>query len=116
MGESPRDQEMSPTGTDHRMSAAYLIYSEWGPLRAVPRDERLESSFPDMGQAERAAWIAIFDEVDQEVWRFAEKGGPRLWSFRNFEQEMTRRFPFMNNEALQRAWTLCGYYTAHEGY
>lgn len=97
-------------------SRAYLIYTEWGPDRSIPRDERLAALFPDVDEATRAAWMADFDEVEREIWRFAETGGPRLHSLDDFKRRMTAGFPFMNDDALGRAWSLAVYYTVHEGY
>lgn len=101
---------------DKLKSEAYLIYSEWGPDRRIPRPDRLAALFPDTDEATRAAWMADFDQVEREIWRFAESGGPRLHSLDAFKRRMTAAFPFMNDDALGRAWALATYYTAHEGY
>jgi hypothetical protein len=102
--------------SDTTKSEAYLIYSEWGPSSRIPRDERLAEQFPDLDEAMRTAWMAEFDQVEREIWRFAESGGPRLHSLDAFKRRMTTAFPFMNDDALGRAWSLATYYTVHEGY
>lgn len=101
---------------DNTKSKAYLVYSEWGPDRAIPRDVRLADQFPATDEALRAEWMADFDRIEREIWLFAESGGPRLHSYDTFRRQMAKLFLFMNDEALGRAWALAGYYTAHEGY
>lgn len=97
-------------------SAAYLVYSEWGPLLGIPRDQRLAQEFPQISSFQRAAWLREFKRLDRAIWKFAEKGGRRTNSFEDFKKGVLETFPFMNEAALSRAWTLCGYYTWHEGY
>ena len=101
---------------DELQSRAYLVYSEWGPDRAIPRHERLADQFPQTDDTTRAAWMADFDHVEREIWHFAESGGPRLHSYETFKKRMTAAFPFMSDDALGRAWSLATYYTVHEGY
>jgi hypothetical protein len=107
---------MAAPSTAEKMSEAYLIYSEWGPARATPRAERLATCFPDETAVLRAAWIEEFERINAEIWRIAAEGGPRTISFARFKKRLKAAFPFLNDAALQRAWTLTGYYTAHEGY
>jgi hypothetical protein len=107
---------MAASSIAEQMSEAYLIYSEWGPARATPRAERLAACFPDESTAIRAAWIEEFERIEAEIWRIAADGGPRTWSFAKFKKRLKADFPFLNDAAMQRAWTLTGYYTAHEGY
>ena len=97
-------------------SRAYLIYSEWGPQRQIPRDQRLADCFPEIPEDTRRVWMKEFDQVEHAIWKVAEEGGPRTGSFEAFAKRLTRAFPFMSEEALQHAWTLAGYYTWHEGY
>lgn len=101
---------------DELKSQAYLVYSEWGPLLSIPRDERLADLFPNTTPTERAGWIADFKAVDREVWRIAETGLPRTGSYHDFEKQLSKAFPFMNRDAVGRAWALATYYTVHEGY
>ena len=101
---------------DELKSQAYLVYSEWGPERRIPRPERLAALFPGTDGTTRATWMADFDQVEREIWRFAESGGPRLHSFEDFKKRMKATFPFMDDHALGRAWSLATYYTVHEGY
>ncbi len=91
-------------------SRAYLIYSEWGPQRRIPRDLRLADCFPEIPEDTRRAWMNEFDQVERAIWKVAEEGGPRTGSFETFTRRMTKSFPFMNEEAL------AGYYAWHEGY
>ena len=102
--------------SDNTKSEAYLVYAEWGPDRRIPRDERLAACFPTLTDVERAEWMAIFDAVEREIWRYAETGNVRLHPFLRFAEHMRDRFPFMNDAALRKAWWLAGYYTWHEGY
>ncbi len=101
--------------TDETKSEAYLVYSEWGPDLRIPRDERLAACFPALTAEERVEWMALFDAVEREIWRYAETGNVRL-HFPRFEKHMRECFPFMNDAVLKRAWWLVGYYTWHEGY
>jgi hypothetical protein len=110
------NETMRASSVDEIKSQGYLVYSEWGPDRRTPRDMRLATRFPETTQEERAAWIKEFDSIDKAIWQFAESGGPRLGSLHQFKNFMLPEFPFLNEEALLRAWTLCGYYTFHEGY
>ena len=97
-------------------SKAYLVYSEWGPQRSIPRDQRLAECFPGIPKDTRQAWMKEFDRVEAAVWKAAEAGGPRTGSFEAFARWIQESFPFMNEDALRRAWSLAGYYTFHEGY
>jgi hypothetical protein len=101
---------------DDQKSAAYLIYSEWGPQRSIPRAQRLAQEFPKIPEDTLAAWMEEFKRIEAEIWRIAEQGGPKTFSFEDFKKRMLRTFALMNEEALSRAWTLTGYYTWHEGY
>ncbi len=102
--------------SDKTKSKAYLVYAEWGPDLRIPRDERLAACFPALSAVERVEWIALFDAVEQEIWRYAKTGDARLHPFLRFAKHMRVRFPFMNDAALRKAWWLTGYYTWHEGY
>jgi hypothetical protein len=102
--------------TDNLKSEAYLIYTEWEPDRRIPRPERLRDLFPNMDEVTRTAWMADFDQVEGEIWRYAGTGGPRLKSMSAFKKHMTAAFPFMNDDVLGRTWSLAVYYTVHEGY
>lgn len=97
-------------------SAAYLIYTEWGPQLSIPRDQRLSQEFVEIPSDTLAAWMEEFNKIEHEIWKIAEQGGPKTFSYADFKKRMRKIFPFMNEEALSRAWTLCGYYTWHEGY
>jgi hypothetical protein len=97
-------------------SKAYLVYSEWGPQRLIPRAQRLAECFPEILEDTRQAWTKEFDQVEAAIWTVAEGGGPRTGSFEAFTRRMKGSFPFMNDEALRHAWSLAGYYTYHEGY
>jgi hypothetical protein len=57
-----------------------------------------------------------FEKVESEIWKVAEEGGPKSYTFETFKERMIGSFPFMSDEALNRAWFLTGYYTWHEGY
>jgi len=108
---SPRSASLAET-----QSQAYLIYSEWGPESRIPRDERLADRFPEISTDTRRAWMTVFDQVEAAIWKIAEAGGPRTSSFEEFCRRMQETFPFMNDEALRRAWSRAGYYAWHEGY
>ena len=101
---------------DNMKSPAYLVYSEWGPQLSIPRDQRLAQEFPEIPAEELAAWIEEFKRIEAEIWKAAEEGGPQTMSAESFKKRMHNAFPFMNEEAVSRAWTLTGYYTWHEGY
>jgi hypothetical protein len=105
-----------PSSLADSESRAYLIYSEWGPQRQIPRDQRLADCYPEIPEDTRRAWMKEFDQVEHAIWKVAEEGGPKSSSFEAFAKRMTDAFPFMNEEALRHAWTLAGYYTWHEGY
>ena len=105
---------MAAPSTAEKMSAAYLIYSEWGPARATPRVERMAACFPEETAVLRAAWIQEFERINAEIWHIAAEGGPRTTSFARFKKRLKAAFPCLNNAALQRAWALTGYYTAME--
>ncbi|MFN8594728.1 MAG: hypothetical protein U0559_00885 [Anaerolineae bacterium] len=95
---------------------AYLIYSEWGPPRLIPRDQRLAERFPHIPEDMRIAWMKEFDRVEAAIWKAAETGGPRTGSFAVFVRQMKAAFPFLSDEALRTAWSRAGYYAWHEGY
>jgi|CXWK01.1.fsa_nt_gi hypothetical protein len=102
--------------SDKTKSKAYLVYAEWGPDRRIPRDVRLAACFPALTVEERAEWLALFDAVEREIWRYAQTGNARLHPFLRFAKHMRERFPFMNYAALRKAWGLAVYDTIHEGY
>jgi len=102
--------------TDATKSDAYLVYSEWGPQSRIPRPARLRELFPAVAEVDLQGWIAEFQEVQREIWRYAETGGPRLRPRDVFVAHMRNRFAFMNEAAMGRAWSLAVYYTVHEGY
>jgi hypothetical protein len=107
---------MATSRSDEMKNQAYLVYSEWGPNRAIPRDVRLAECFSDLSEAELSLWKAEFREIDRATGEFAESGGPRLHSYESFKNHMHAAFPFMNEETMLWAWSLCGYYTVHDGF
>jgi hypothetical protein len=70
-------------------SQAYLIYSEWGPRRQIPRDQRLSECFPDIPEGT----MKEFDRVEHAIWKAAEAGGPRTGTFEAFTRRMRKLFP-----------------------
>jgi len=101
---------------DEQKNQAYLIYAEWGPKLRIPREQRLGSCFPHISRDTRAAWIAEFKRIDSEVWKVAEEGGAKSCTLEVFKVRMTQIFPFMNQDALSKAWFLASYYAWHDGY
>jgi len=97
-------------------NVAYLVYSEWGSQRSIPRDQRLSQEFPEIPQSILSDWMEEFRKIEHEIWKIAEQGGPKTFSYADFKNRLHKTFPFMDEEAMSRAWTLCGYYTWHEGY
>ena len=95
---------------------AYLIYSEWGPQRRIPRDQRLAECFPHIPENIRIAWMKEFDQVEAAISEAAKTGGPRTGSFEVFARQTRLTFPFLSDEALHTAWSRAGYYAWHEGY
>lgn len=104
------------SSTSKTKSEAYLIYSEWGPDRQIPRDERLAACLPQTDEATRLTWMGEFDEVERQIWAYAEAGVARLQGRVEFQRRMAATFPFLNDDALGRTWSLAVYYTVHEGY
>jgi hypothetical protein len=109
----PADQPSSQAETK---SQAYLIYSEWGPSRLIPREQRLAECFSEVPEDTRHAWMKEFDQIEAAIWKAAEAGGPRTGSFDAFTRQMRASFPFLSDEALHSAWSRAGYYAWHEGY
>jgi hypothetical protein len=107
---------------DSDKSKAYLVYAEWGPELRKPRIQRLRETFPLLPDAQLQEWLQEFERVTKAVWRFAEEETPKTprdVSFRTdtvFSAIFTQQFPWMNDEALSRAWFLSYYYSWHEGY
>jgi len=97
-------------------SQAYVIYAEWGEARRTPRDQRLAECFPAVNEPERSAWLTEFKLVETEIWKIAEEGAQKHHTREAFEKRMFGHFPWMDKEALDKAWFLVCYYAWHEGY
>lgn len=102
--------------TDEAKSRAYLVYEEWGPDAGIPREERLAAEFPEVPPQQRIAWMEEFGAIGGFVWGKAEQGAQRAMSEADFVAELRAAFPFMNDEAANKAWFLTNYYAWHEGY
>ena len=101
---------------DELKNEAYLIFAEWGPDLRIPREKRLADCFAEVPNDTRAAWLGEFKRIDQAIWQVAEQGAQKHYSFDTFGAHMRTVFPFMNEAALNKAWTLANYYAWHEGY
>ena len=95
---------------------AFLTYAEWGPKLLTSREQRLSEEFPEVAADVRATWIEEFKSVNSEIWKVAEEGGPKSYTYETFAKRMGTSFPFMNQGALERAWFLVGYFAWREGY
>lgn len=105
------DDHREQTNADELKSRAYLAYSEWGPEGVKHRDSQLADVFPDVPIETRRAWIAEFKQVDREIGNVVGRFGEH--DFRKFESLMRIKFPFLNHQAIHRAWTLFTYYSIH---
>jgi hypothetical protein len=101
---------------DELKNEAYLIFAEWGPDLMIPREKRLADCFPQLLDEVRAAWLDEFKRIHQAIWQVAEQGAQRHSTLDAFDTHMRMDFPFMNEAALSKAWTLANYYAWHEGY
>ncbi len=97
---------------DEIKSRAYLAYNESGPDGSKHRDSKLADVFPDAPEATRLAWIAEFKKIDNQIWDVVNRGIAEN-QHRQFSAQMRNKFPFMNRQALDRAWDLAGYYAMH---
>jgi hypothetical protein len=43
-------------------SQAYLICTEWGPQRRIPREQRLAECIPEIPADTRRVWMKVFDQ------------------------------------------------------
>ena len=106
-----RDKLASRNSLDEVKNQAYLAYAKWGPEGVQHRDSQLADVFPNVPAETRRLWIAEFSQVNREignvVGRFGE--GDRL----RFEAHIRAKFPFLNRQALEHAWSLFSYYSIH---
>ena|SRR4029077_1190738 len=98
------------------LSAAYLVYSEWGPDRRTPRPKRLRNAFPLLTEADVDSLMSLFKQVDAAVWELAEKGGDAKLGREAVRDSLKTDFPFLAGPGLDRAHFLVNYYAWHEGY
>ncbi|CAG0983374.1 hypothetical protein ANRL3_02280 [Anaerolineae bacterium] len=99
------------TNDDELKSRAYLAYSVWGPEAVKHRDTQLADVFPDLPVETRRAWIAEFKQVDREISNVVGKFGEH--DYKEFDAHLRAKFPFLNHQAIHRAWSLFTYYSIH---
>jgi len=96
--------------------SAYLVYSEWGPYRRVPRLQRLRAAFPLLTDADVDSLMSLFKQIDAVVWELAKKGGDAKLGRELVRDSLRADFPFLTEPGLDRAHFLVNYYAWHEGY
>ena len=95
---------------------AFLIYSEFGPNRRIPRLKRLATKFPGHSATRLKEWIEDIKAVDTSIWELAREGGPRGMGKEEFSTLLLSQHPFLQQSGLDQAWSMGGYYACHEGW
>ena len=96
-------------------SEAFIIFSEFGPDRRIPRDERLASKFPLLSNDEISEWLKDFKDVEARAYDLAVENR-RL----NLKPEQTTRkikeaFPFLADDAAGKAFNQAMYFAWKDG-
>ncbi|MBI5029184.1 MAG: hypothetical protein HZB51_01555 [Chloroflexi bacterium] len=105
-------KSQSVSQVDEVKSRAYVAFTAWGPDGVKHRESKLADVFPDVPEATRLLWSAEFKKIDSEIWNIVQRG-IREGSQRRFARELQSKFPFMNKQALDWAWSLASYYAIH---
>ena len=100
-------------GANEVKSKAYLAYNEWGPDGVKHRNNKLADVMPEVPEQTRTAWVEEFKKLDAEVWDCVGKSKFKESERNKFFDHMRARYPFMNQQALDKAWFLYGYYIIH---
>jgi hypothetical protein len=102
--------------TDDIFDASYALCEKFGPVRRIPREERLKEKFPQLSAGELQELLNRVDEVSKTVWSVAERGGERKMKKQEIIAELQQKHPFLRHDGLARALFLVNYYAWHEGY
>jgi hypothetical protein len=96
--------------------AAFVVYSEWGPKRRIPREQRLKEEFPNQSDEEIKNWMLEFKKVDDKIETIGAAGGDSILGSEFVTSKLQAAFPFLMKAGLKRARFLVHYYAWHEGY
>jgi hypothetical protein len=96
--------------------AAFTVYSEFGPKRRIPREQRLKEEFQSCSNEEIQNLISEFKKVDDRIWQIAAGGGDAILGSEFVTSKLQTAFPFLTSAGLKRAHFLVNYYSWHEGY
>ena len=96
-------------------SEAFIVFSEFGPDRRIPRDKRLASRFPALSNDEISTWLSDFKEVESKAYDLAVENR-RL----NLKPEQTIRkiqeaFSFLDKDAAEKAFSQAMYFAWKDG-
>jgi hypothetical protein len=96
-------------------SEAFLVFSEFGPDRAIPRFERLTSRFPQLSADDVAIWLKEFEAVEAKAYDLAvEHRKKNLKPVVTIEQ-IRAAFPFLDAEAAGSAFNQAMYFSWRDG-
>ena len=95
---------------------AYEIFEEFGPIRKVPRKERLRAHYPELSSAEIETLLEQMKEVSETAWSIAELGGTPQLGKQKVVESLQARHPFLQKRGLDRAVFITDYFAWHEGY
>jgi hypothetical protein len=98
------------------LDAAYEIYEEFGPLRRIPRRERLGQIFPRLTDVELDTLMDEMKRISQTVRSIAERGGDSTLGKEGVITALQARHPHLRGGGLTQATTMVTYVTVHEGY
>jgi hypothetical protein len=102
--------------TNDILDAAYALCEEFGPVRRIPREERLKQKFPQLSADELQELLHQVDAVNKTVWSLAERGGEIKIKGQEVRAELQRKHPFLRHDGLTTALFLTTYYAWHDGY
>jgi hypothetical protein len=96
--------------SDAILDASYYICEEFGPVRSIPRGERLKKRFPHLTTSDLLGLLHHVDAVSKTVWSLAARGGVMRMKKHEIIAELQRNHPFLRQEGLARAIFLVNYF------
>jgi hypothetical protein len=97
-------------------SKAFLVFSEFGPDRAIPRHKRLADTFPRLTPDVIDQWIIDFQNAEKIAFDVVIEHRRNESKPEYTSQLLKAKIPGFSDEALKKLFNQACYFAMHDGY
>lgn len=96
---------------DHTFNEALGVFQEFGPKRAIPRDERLHACFPSLSDDQIADLIEQFEGIESFAYGVAEQVRDKVIEQSDGQARLASQFPRLDADRLARTFSQAMYFS-----